>query len=264
MLLTLMACNANSANITTQEANQTNDVSSYQTTDNTTEDIAAVTTQYNLFITIAHYFWNVDDFYTFAMTGSRDPSMYTRDPHKIASMPTVKPESLIRAEDIIDRTPSIVHIGDDGTKYEYRYFIGGDSDKPFSHNQAFSIQVFYKPEIFTNASGDRFGMRSKKHIEETENNEFSMDAEFKCAYVKEIDGLTVYRMREDNDSLVFGVTIDGFLIGIDYWYKEEGLNDPNNQCFMDFFDNERLPLVVDKLKSSVEKAKSTQWYLPTP
>ena len=209
-------------------------------------------------------FSNLDDFYTFATTGSRDASKYT-DPYtarEVYRYNSVDVSALLRVGEIINDQSLVeelkeVHI------YENNNYC-------YVFESGMTVTIRYNTDITSTVGGiqtsDINANKGTNYITESETNKFSASVPVDTVYVKTIDDISISRQKVKSyktEYFRFTAYIDAFEITIKaYWgddnsYSslEEWMNDPKNQSVMAFFDNERLPDAIARLKAAVEATK---------
>jgi hypothetical protein len=208
------------------------------------------------------YFSNLDDFYTFATTGSRDASQYT-DPYtarEVHRYDGVDASALIKIDEILKDKLLIEELIEVQVtaKNEYAYVFKSGMVVRIKHRGWFASMI-------DKAKADAIFIREEtKYVIESETDRFSVDAPIDSVYVKEIDGIHISRQKKESyktEYFHFTTRIDSFEIRIAaYWADgysslEEWMNNPKNQSIMDFFDDERLPDAIANLKAAIESSK---------
>jgi hypothetical protein len=208
------------------------------------------------------YFSNLDDFYTFATTGSRDASQYT-DPYtarEVHRYDGVDASALIKIDEILKDKLLIEELIEVQVtaKNEYAYVFKSGMVVCIKHRGWFASMI-------DKAKADAIFIREEtKYVIESETDRFSVDAPIDSVYVKEIDGIHISRQKKESyktEYFHFTTRIDSFEIRIAaYWADEyssleEWMNNPKNQSIMDFFDDERLPDAIANLKAAIESSK---------
>ncbi|MBQ9773898.1 MAG: hypothetical protein IJW30_06750 [Clostridia bacterium] len=188
------------------------------------------------------YFSNLEDFYTYATTGSRNSEDYS-DPWTAKNIwwyKKVDPVALLKLEDLIPE-PSLwenleqVLVWDFDNLYAY-YFENGSF-----------IKVRYDPIRYS----DAVPPVSTQAIQETASNSFQLNASGEAIYVKTVEGVTVERDRDEDGVCDFRTWIGGFEISTSsYPYPYE----QPYPSLIAFFENDQLEENVARLKACV-KAK---------
>lgn len=209
----------------------------------------------------------LEDFYTFAATGSRDPAHYASDKLKVNDIlrvsASVDASALLKIEEIfnnnqLDSEVRVVHIHDENF-YSYEFNNG--------------MLVSVKCNVASNSTAgsirtsDINAHKETNYITESETNKFSANAPVDTVYVKTIDDISISRQKVKTykvEYFRFSAQVGSFEITIDaYWgadnsYSslEEWMNDPKNQSVMAFFDDARLPAATNTLKTNVMAKKN--------
>lgn len=210
--------------------------------------------------------FSLDDFYTFAATGSRNPAHYASDKLKVNDTlrvsASVDASALLKIEEIfnnnqLDSEVRVVHIHDENF---YSYV--------FNNGMLVSVKcnVASNSTVGSIRTSDINAHKETNYITESETNKFSASVPVDTVYVKTIDDISISRQKVKSyktEYFRFTAYIDAFEITIDaYWgadnsYSslEEWMNDPKNQSVMAFFDDEKLPEAIANLKTAVEAAQ---------
>ena len=204
------------------------------------------------------YFSNLDDFYTFATTGSRDPSKYS-DPYtaeNVSWYPNIDSNALLKIEDLFDDEKFTEDIDEIFIPYlpnHYQYVSKGGIIVDIKYNTKHVSSHTDKVDSTVNDS--------VKYIEENDSNKFSLGAEKNVVYVKNINGVTVHRQVKklgSEEIYRFTAIIDSYEINIEtYWGKggysshKELLEDEKNNCIYSFFIDTKLSGAIDRLKHCI-------------
>ena len=203
------------------------------------------------------YFTNLTDFYMFATTGSRDPSLYT-DPYtseNISWYHTVDSKALIRIEDMF---------GESFTQ-EVKEILIVDRDNCYSYilKNEIDISIEYNPQKFISLEEitEKLENESTKYIEENDTDNFTLNAKDGKVYVKKINGVTVHRRttRLPTKGYVycFDTVIDGYRITINTFWpiqydSQTNLSEDHKKCIESFFMDDELLESVETLKKCIE------------
>ena len=206
-------------------------------------------------------FDNLDDFYTFATTASRDPAMYSYDwtAQNISWYPNVDAEVFLKLEDMFPDEKIVENL------YKIR-ILGLANYYEYEFNNGINVVVEYNQE--------RFPTSTKKVLSQSEDtvykneddaHRFSFTTDDKIVYVKPVNGVTAFRQRTGN-VCYFTTYIDGYrlsisarlgkLINPEYSSIEELMEDPQNHCFAAFFDDAELEEAVEMLKTCIANKKA--------
>ncbi len=198
------------------------------------------------------YFRNLNDFYTFALTGSREPSLYTDEytQRNVHWYPNVSSMALLKIEDLFDDKSFTSDIKDIFLPYE-------SNNYQYVFNSGIIIDIEYDPKAYTSSSD--LG-KDYTYITENNKNVFSSGFDKNIAYVTTMDGIKIYRSaNEKNEYYILTMFADGFKMEISTYWKstysscEELLNDSKNQCIKKFFTDE-LSSAVSSIKANIDKS----------
>ncbi len=209
-------------------------------------------------------FTNVNDFYKFAISGSRNPEDYTGRYtakyigwySRVDSKALLKIEDLFDDADITDNVETILIDYADNNYCHYSYVLKSD----------LIITVEYWTEGMTiETMTDVLREEGETFVLEDDQTQFSIASQDDRIYVKEINGITIYRQMvkeyEGGNYFAFTTLIDGYKISImTYWFTEyssqdQMLNDPTNQFAKAFLTDSELPNAIGTLKSCIDGNK---------
>lgn len=206
----------------------------------------------NINCEVSAYFRNLNDFYTYALTESRDPSLYTDEltQSNIHWYPNVSSTALLKIEDLFDDKNFISDIKEIILPYEANNYT-------YVFNSGIMIDIKYNPKI----SSSSFDLGEEyTYITETDKNVFASSSDKDTVYVTTVDGTKIYRrINEKTEYYILTMYVDGFEVEIrtfwvgNYSSHEELLNDPKNQCIKKFFTDE-LSSAVSSIKENIGKS----------
>lgn len=203
------------------------------------------------------YFSNLTDFYAFATTGSRDPSLYS-DPYtseNIGWYHSVDSKALIKIEDMFG----------EAFAQEVKEILIVDRDNHYSYilKNGIDISVEYNPQKFVSLENitEKSENESVKYIEENDTDSFTLNAKDGNVYVKKINGVTVHRrtikLPREGYVYCFDTVIDGYRITIDTFWpipydSQTNLSEDQKNSIESFFTDDELLESVEMLKKCIE------------
>ncbi len=204
-------------------------------------------------------FANLNDFYKFATSGSRNPEdyidSYTRE--NIEWYASVDSNALLKIEDLFNDA-------DIANEVETVYINYINNDYTYLLKSGITVNVKYAPGGATIGTMTDVARGDEAFVREDSKTEFSISSKDDKIYVKEVNGITINRQMQKSlhvNYFSFTTLIDGYKISIEtYWAdkyssQDQLLNDPTNQFVKSFLTDSELPEAIGVFKSCIERNK---------